>query len=278
MRLTDDERMAMRMLREELRLQDLYIVHDRMEEFVDISIGRVFISQVRALDRHKYGGALPPERPRKIVLENWKARIEAWTRVNEYELIGIVDWLVASCAQPLPWIENLDELGRPKKLMKCATLGALAYEASKWALSRDAMLTNIRLSPDDEHVEMDLGGGLTLVRMMTPAALDVEGARMQHCIGKGGYDVRLHEDYGCRYYSVRASDGEPVATIEVCDEYVDDVSRGVIRQFQGPRNAHPDPVVVARVFESMQKMNWVASWATSDRIEEHTAAPLGPRL
>lgn len=278
MRLTDDERMAMRMLREELRLQDLYIVHDRMEDFVDLSIGRVFISQVRALDRHKYGGAMPPERPRKIVLETWKARIEAWTRVNEYELICIVDWLVASCAQPLPWIENLDELGRPKKLMKCGGLSDLAYEANKWAFRRDAALSNIRLGPHDERHEMDLGGGLTLVRMMTPAALDVEGARMQHCIGKGGYDIRLHDDYGCRYYSVRSADGEPVATIEVCDEYVEDVSRGVIRQLQGPRNSHPDPVVVARVVEAMPDMNWFASWATSDRIEEQAAAPLGPRL
>lgn len=278
MRLTDDEKMAMRMLREELRLQDMYIVHDRLEEFLDLSIGRAFIIQVRALERQKYNGAVPPERPRHIVLQTWKARIEAWTRVHEYDLIEIVDWLISSCAQPLPWIENLDELGRPKKLMKCAGITALAYEANKWALRRDTMLANIRLGPDDEHVEMDLGGDLTLVRMLTPSALDVEGARMRHCIGKGGYDVRLHEEYGCRYYSVRSADGEPVATIEVCDEYVDDVSRGVIRQLQGPRNSHPDPAVVARVVEAMPSMNWVASWATESRIEEQTAAPLGPRM
>ncbi len=62
--------------------------------------------------------------------------------------------------------------------------------------------------------EMHLSGGLSVYRLLTPEALDYEGARMGHCLGEGDYDEDLKGSI-VELYSIRDKNGEPHATLEV---------------------------------------------------------------
>lgn len=93
---------------------------------------------------------------------------------------------------------------------------------------------------------------LQLVRLRTPAALDYESAKMDHCIGRGAYDAKLTDNFSC-LYSLRdmSPDGEwiPHATIEY--------KEGKIEQIKGRKNGKIEPfcrpeieAVIADVLEN----------------------------
>ena len=61
---------------------------------------------------------------------------------------------------------------------------------------------------------MDLPNGLKAYQLITPQALDYESEYMGHCVGQGGYDKGV-TDGSIKIYSIRDSNGEPHATLEV---------------------------------------------------------------
>lgn len=156
------------------------------------------------------------------------------------EVAHIVDWLRADLLTSAPWLENIDERGRPRKLLKCRNVDDLMREADKSMDRRNGGPRAKALGPDDEAVVADLGRGYTLVRMLTPEALDVESERMHHCVGHGSYDGLLASGWG-RLLSVRNRKGRPVATIELREE-----GNGFwsIRQLEGRHNRRPAPEVM----------------------------------
>jgi predicted RNA-binding protein len=140
------------------------------------------------------------------------------------------DWLKSSILNDVPWLENVDAQGCPKKLMKCHSLDALVREADKDMLKQAKRLVSVKLVEGDEAVEFECAGGWKIVRLLTPAALDRESGVMQHCIGNGAYDDRVVDDQ-FRYLSLRDPAGKPHGTMELCGDS--------LLQFQGKQNVKP---------------------------------------
>jgi hypothetical protein len=143
----------------------------------------------------------------------------------------ISDWLSAAIIEKSPWLSRLDDLGRPKKLMKFSTVKGILAEADKAMLVFAQKHGDLKLKDGDEAVWLDLENGYVLVQLLTPAALDRESSVMQHCIGGGGYD-RYLESGERTLLSLRDAYGKPHATIEA-------KSDGSIVQLQGKQNGLP---------------------------------------
>lgn len=172
-----------------------------------------------------------------ISVRKWERRAALWHAAHPTSVEHVIDWLYVSYEEQHAWLANVDEFGRPRKLLKFSTMSDLVQEADKW-VERHYRGTvadrSKKLNRNDEIFDADLGAGYTLVRLLSPAALDVESARMRHCIGHGAYDRRLsHPD--CAYYSVRDDEGQPVATLEILRLR----EHWVINQFSGHRNGTP---------------------------------------
>lgn len=262
MRYSDDEQMGIRVLARELDVSNAQII-EGFPQLFDLSIGRFFISYCRSLDRVQLDGA-PRAREKNFdaIQNRWITRAESFVSVHQYELVEVIDWLLDAAAHQRPWITNVDDLGRPKKLMKCATMEALSQEADKLMARRPNSgprrpSREVLLGPEDEVFVRELGAGYTLVRLLSSAALDVEGMRMRHCIGNGGYDWRLEDRHGYSYFSIRDEHGQPRATIETATRLIDEITYGQIRQFQGPRNEPPEAHVVDLVIGAMAEMKWI---------------------
>lgn len=142
----------------------------------------------------------------------------------------IADWIAAAIANDEPWLSNVDDLGRPKKLLKFSTLEAITKEADKAMLRYAQKSRDVKLRDGDEELVMELADGFYMVRLLTPAALDRESGEMQHCIGNGGYDDRLSKA-GVRYMSLRGPGGKAHATLEI--------DNGRVLQLQGKQNNQP---------------------------------------
>ena len=87
---------------------------------------------------------------------------------------------------------------------------------------------------------------LFLLRLCNPDALDYESRKMDHCVGKGGYDSDVSEGK-TQIYSLRseAEDGEwiPLATIEFKD--------GAVKQISGHKNQEVKDEYISATRESI---------------------------
>lgn len=150
--------------------------------------------------------------------------------VNKKRLRHISDWLRAALANDEPWLKNVDDHGRPKKLLKFGSIDAIGREADKAMLKAAQKLCGVKLVDGDEELVEMLEDGYYVVRLLTPAALDRESSQMQHCIGNGGYDDCL-KDRNNQYLSLRDPQGKAHATMEII--------AGRLVQLQGKQNAAP---------------------------------------
>jgi hypothetical protein len=146
----------------------------------------------------------------------------------------IADWLRAAVANGEPWLDNVDEQGRPRKLMKFGKVDQVTAEANK-AMAKANQTKIVHVSDGNEEFVMELGNGLHVVRLLTPEALDYESSIMQHCVGNGGYDDVLKSGER-QFFSVRGVMGKPHVTIDL------DTASGWVVEMKGKQNAHPDPV------------------------------------
>lgn len=120
-------------------------------------------------------------------------------------------------------LDYLMSSSSPKRLKK------MSYEQAdlgtkKWVQSNKKKGRNLSDGNDDIELELELGGGFRIVKLMTDTAYKREGTLMSHCLG--GYEV----DCNTSIYSLRDSKNMPHATIEV--EKSDDE----IRQVKGKGN------------------------------------------
>lgn len=180
------------------------VFSERFEKLVEISIGRIALKESR--------------------------RDITWIERQDFSQINhIADWLVAAISNRSSWLTNVDDAGRPKKLMKFGTFEAMHAEADKHMRLQLAKEEE-QLSSDDEEPFADDGGTFRIVRLRTPKALDCESSAMRHCIGQGGYDKFLDaEDH--LLLSLRDTQGRRHATIEVLGNEV--------VQFKGKANCVP---------------------------------------
>jgi hypothetical protein len=150
----------------------------------------------------------------------------------------VADWLKVAVAEKAPWLARVDDLGRPKKLMKLNSLEAIVAEADKQMRRKQSGLAKAAAVAGDEEMHFDLGDGWSLVKLLSEAALDRESRAMQHCIGHGAYDDYLETD-DALLLSLRDPFGNPHATTEVVG--------GRLVQCQGKQNKAPVEKYVSRV-------------------------------
>ena len=164
----------------------------------------------------------------------------------------IVDWLTVDLMDGADWIERVDDRGRPLKLMKCGSIEQLTHEADK-AMRRRLGGAVDKLGEGDEITVAKLAEGFTLVRLLTPRALDHESRRMRHCVGHGSYDRNVVKGM-IQIFSMRDTDGEPCVTIEIfpsdlrqwrydgeglLNPVIDKNTKWSVNQIQGPSNTRP---------------------------------------
>lgn len=178
------------------------------------------------------------------VLANAARRGEEWRGLADPEkLRHAADWLRAALANDDPWLGNLDGKGRPKKLMKFRSVDDIVKEADKAMIKAAQRLSGVRLVEGDEELAAELEDGWSIIRLLTPSALDRESATMQHCIGNGGYDDLLgNEEF--EFLSLRDPAGKPHATLEVAN--------GCLTQLQGKQNNPPIPAYANRIAPFIQ--------------------------
>lgn len=73
---------------------------------------------------------------------------------------------------------------------------------------------NLRLANKGAYKIMDLNDDYYVAQLFTPAALDYEGEVLEHCVGDGYYDNKVHEP-GTEIYSIRNKRGVSYLTLEV---------------------------------------------------------------
>lgn len=146
----------------------------------------------------------------------------------------IYDWLKAEVLSGADWLSIVDDKGRPRKLLKFGSVAQIVREADKAMEKANQRTGKVSLVEGEEIVIAELEDGYTLVRMLTPAALDRESKAMQHCIGHGSYDEHLN-DSKLLYLSLRDPFGKPHVTMEIQDHG----SKMHIYQLNGKQNDVP---------------------------------------
>lgn len=198
------------------------------------------------------------------VLLNAGRRGEDWRSIAEAVDIGhIRDWISAALVNDSPWLRNVDDKGRPKKLLKGGTLDTFTAEADKAMLATARELKDIRIADGDEALYAMLDGGYYVVRLLTPVALDRESSQMQHCIGEGAYDSQVSGDDHL-YLSLRSPNGKPHATLEV--------EHGSIVQMSGKQNRTPIKQYLDLLIPFMKSSGFkigISSWTLGHVVDEN---------
>lgn len=256
---------------------------DTLLPLVEASVGRIAANNIRRQNADAEAGGVNVSYPQfgRVPVQLAMIRHDAYEHV--------LDWLRASLVTSAPWLANVDERGCPRKLLKCSTYDDLVREADKAMDRVNAWRARALRDTDEEHVA-DLAKGFTLVRLLTPAALDLESARMKHCVGHGAYDRGLEEGTTA-IYSLRDPLGRPVVTIEVeevtttpdeCGLLVSEPrTRLAIQQVRGKRNEDPAPAHLDILRPFVMRSGWRGRehwWPTITDAAgvEHDAAAIPP--
>ncbi len=173
----------------------------------------------------------------------------------------IKDWIKAAIVSHDPWTTDLDDQGRPKRLVQIGSL-ARAYamaekDMNKKANDLRAQFANAGAAFEEDeqngHIKTvkTYPDGSRIVQLLTTHALDIESAQLGHCIGNGGYDENIRHP-GREYYSLRDPLNKAHVTFEVIE--------GVLEQFKGKQNAPP----VSPYMEMGQEMIRTHQWQISE--------------
>jgi hypothetical protein len=156
------------------------------------------------------------------------------------DLKHVVDWLAVSVLHGEEWLSNVDEQGRPRKLMKFGDLDGVLKEANKAMVRRAMQTPAVKIKDGDEVLDAMSDEGWYFVRLLTEAALDNESAAMQHCVGHGTYD-RAVASGKTWIVSLRDPHNNPHVTIEI------DAAARSVEQVRGKQNEKPKPEYARRV-------------------------------
>lgn len=110
------------------------------------------------------------------------------------------------------------------------TLESAYEESRRWHLNlaNQKSVSDYKDDPDEKNV-VYRHGNFKIVTIKKNHDLQIEGAKMGHCVGGGGYYNRLSDDY--QILSVRDEKNEPHATIEL-----DGIK---LKQIKGKQNKTP---------------------------------------
>ncbi|MBD8663047.1 hypothetical protein IFT59_07245 [Rhizobium sp. CFBP 8752] len=270
MRMTDKEKMGMHVLARRIDLGSRVDFPNNaipIADLFNLSVGRVFLKDIRTRDaRTGHPGPNSFETFEKLSFY-WHSAVDDYVNRYGQSIIHVIDWLWSASVEYHAWLKDLDDEGRPKKLMKCGSMSRLLHEADKAErpLQRNPLPHFMTLTSADERHVIDLGAGYSLVRLLSLDAFDVEGAEMSHCIGRGSYDEYLLVG-GHEFYSVRDEDAARRATLQIVPKLIDDRMYGQIRQFVGFANEPPEAHVAALVAGVMSDMMWIEKPRTKHEV------------
>jgi len=125
----------------------------------------------------------------------------------------IIGWLRRSVQDNAAWLQDVDDRGRPNRLLSASRYIDLEREADRDADVRCSELATM-LDKHDEITVEDLDDGFHIVRLLTREAVDLEARRMRHNVGQGADRDRFDSGEEA-YYSLRRPDGFPVVTMGV---------------------------------------------------------------
>ena len=188
-------------------------------------------AEVRRLMYHCVGRVLVKIRNAR---RNWR---EAGLAVD---LKHVADWIEVAILHDEDWLANVDEQGRPKKLLKFSDLDGILKEANKAMIKRAMKTPVIKIDEGEEVVDHIFGDGWYIARLLTERALDNESAAMQHCVGHGIYDTDVREGRTV-ILSLRDPHNNPHVTIEI------DVKANSVQQIRGKQNERPKAEYARRV-------------------------------
>lgn len=214
----------------------------------------------------------------RVLLKGAREGISLPDIANGDQIRHIYDWLKVEVVTAAAWLSNVDEKGRPRKLMKFGSVDQILKEADKAMLRANQRTGKAAIKEGDEEIVAELADGYTLVRMMTPAALDRESRTMQHCIGNGGYDDELGKEWA-RFLSLRDASGNPHVTMDISVNE----DRLHINQIKGKQNAVPIAKYLSVLRPWFAEMNATLSYSperglmvsTNDEIYHVSELPDG---
>jgi len=154
-----------------------------VEHELTLSIGRVMLKEAKKDEFIEASIALDEQDERELdcsILPDEKAR-------------HIVDWLKAAKINNEPWLQNLDDMGRIKKLMKFSSLTQIHAEADKAMRIKAQQSIGATVSAGEERLIKVLEDGYHIVQMLTPTALDRESA-LRDKMGKPHATLEIHDD------------------------------------------------------------------------------------
>jgi len=160
-----------------------------------------------------------PEGATGWLCESFAAGAEIHEFASDAALDGrvrhVADWIAASVFNDEAWLKDLDDRGRPKKLLKIGSLAQAEAEADK-AMRRFAFKAAAAqyVEVEGEETVMTFANGNRIVRLLSPAALDRESAMMGHCVGQGAYDATV-ADRSRSIYSLRDGRGQAHVTFDI---------------------------------------------------------------
>lgn len=188
---------------------------------------------------------LPDDAPTWLV-EKWDPAVtwHRFHRTRNIRLAGhvhqILLWLEDAIENEMDWLDNVDEEGRPKKLLKSPSLEHLEKVMDKdqkqiLLKRRNAAAQKFTRENLKTHFEkvMMFENGYYIVRIKTAQALDLEGDYLEHCIGNGEYAPSLKTNDKL-FYSLRNKEDLPC--VSMCVER-DGISN--LTEIGARRNAMP---------------------------------------
>lgn len=201
------------------------------------SLGRVFCEKMRIERNDK------PDAPGETIF--------FFAEPDWQSLDNIVDWLQRSVREDAAWLRDADADGRPKRLLSASLFIDLEREADRDKDAECAELAKSISQSDETEVEA-FHDGYHLMRLLTQKAVHLEAGRMRHSVGMGE-DWDMFEAGEVAYYSLRRSDGFPVATMEAT---FDAYGQGILMCLEGHRNSSVSDEHQAMLLPWFRKQGW----------------------
>ncbi|TLX16587.1 hypothetical protein [Rhizobium sp. MHM7A] len=121
----------------------------------------------------------------------------------------VSSWIADAVNNRDTWLQRRDRDGYPKLLRRAYTLDALVGLSEKTRYREDNRRARLRYDTDNFLTVAEYSHGMSLVRLLSPLAVDFEGGRIGHPVAGTAYARKL--DQGHQYFSLRNANNEPVA-------------------------------------------------------------------